>query len=228
MTLDELRRNGIAQVDSLNPLDALETMEYLRSCQRYACHVERDRKPYAGGEVACWSMESVLAAPHFLEFALTFTELAAEYLAQYPPRMYSVNAFETYPSEVPLNRDIQEFHHDKDDSRFVALFVYLTDVNSPADGAHQYQLGTHHTKQSRGTVDICGPIGTAFLSDGRGQHRGLRPEKFARVMAWARWGVSNPPAAYIWDHMRPVSKEVLGARYPLDRNLQESIRLVVQ
>lgn len=205
---------------------AVEMLAFLRSRPQYACHVERDRKPYTGGDVACWSMEDVLAAPYFFEFALSLTDLAGEYLGQIP-RMYSFNAFETFPSDAKLNPDIQEFHRDKDDTKFLALFVYLTDVETPVDGAHEYHLGTHDG-ESRGVTSICGAMGTAFLSDGRGRHRGLRPVKGSRVIAWARWGISDPPASYQWDHMKPVRREVLGERYPTDPVVQDRIKLVVQ
>jgi len=224
-TVETLARDGVVSVPGLELRQAEEILEHLRSTPRYACHVERDRRPYAGGEVSCWGMDSLLAAPHFFEWALTFTDVAAVYLEQ-APRLYSVNAFETYPSLARLNPDIQEFHHDKDDVRFVALFVYLTDTGP--DGAHQYQRGTHLGYGNRGLSEVYGPRGTAFLSDGRGQHRGLRPETQSRVIAWARWGISNPPASYLWDRMRPVSREVLGERYPANPAIRESIRLVVQ
>ena len=227
MILSQLQQDGIVTVDGLSSVQVDAIQAHLSQCQKYACHVERDRKPYNGGDVACWGMDSLLAAPHFFEWALTFTDLASAYLER-PARMYSVNVFETYPSTNRLNPDIQEFHHDKDDVRFLALFVYLTDVNTPEDGAHQYQLGTHRSKESRGVVDFYGPKGTAFLSDGHGQHRGIRPTENSRVIAWARWGVSDPPASYLWDRMKPVSKDVLGDRYPTDPALRDSIRLVVQ
>ena len=224
--LEQLQRDGLVPVGSMPVPHVDAIVAHLSQHQRYACHVERDRKPYAGGEVACWGMDALLTAPHFFEFALSFADLAGAYLEQ-TPHMYSVNVFETYPSNSRLNPDIQEFHHDKDDVKFLALFIYLTDVNNPSDGSHQYQLGTHRSKDSLGTVDVCGPRGTAFLSDGRGQHRGLRPVDKARTIAWARWGVSNPPASYLWDKMKPVSKTLLGDRYPTDPTVQDSIRLVV-
>jgi hypothetical protein len=225
-TVETLQRDGVVSVEGLLPRQVEDILKHLRASPRYACHVERDRQPYTGGDVSCWAMETLVAAPYFFEWALSFQEIAAAYLGTFP-RLYSVNAFETYPSLSRLNPDIQEFHHDKDDTRFVAVFLYLTDVLTPEDGPHEYQRGTHLGLGNRGLAAIYGPRGTAFLSDGRGQHRGLRPTQRPRAIAWARWGVSNPPAAYVWDRMAPVSRAVLGDRYPVDASVQESIRLVV-
>jgi len=224
---DALQSHGVVMLPEMSREHVSEMLAFLRTCPRYACHVERDRQPYAGGDVACWSMDDVLAAPNFFEFALSWAGVAWDYLGC-TPRMYSVNAFETFPADTRLNPDIQEFHTDKDDDKFLALFVYLTDVTTPEDGAHEYQMGTHAGLESRGLAQICGSAGTAFLSDGKGRHRGLRPQHGSRVIAWARWGISDPPASYLWDHMKPSSRAVLGDRYPTDPVLQDQIKLVVQ
>lgn len=73
---------------------------------------------------------------------------------------------------------------------------------------------------------VIGPAGTMFFSDPCGLHMGVRPIQL-RMFAWARWGVSPLPASYVWDHMTPVDKVVLGARYPKDPAMQEVVRLVV-
>lgn len=73
---------------------------------------------------------------------------------------------------------------------------------------------------------MTGPAGTTFFTDPCGLHMGVRPVK-PRMFAWARWGVSTLPASYVWDHMSPVDKSVLGDRYPTDPAMQEVVRLVV-
>ena len=74
---------------------------------------------------------------------------------------------------------------------------------------------------------MVGPAGTLFFSDPCGLHMGIRPTK-PRMFAWARWGVSRLPASYVWDHMSPVDKAVMGDRYPTDPFVQDVIKLVVR
>lgn len=179
------------------------------------------------GNSTCWAPADVLAAPFFFEFAMRQMPLVTQYLKR-PPLLYSVNVFTTYPMVGPMNPDIQEWHRDRDDVRFVALFVYLTNVVEPYDGAHLFKAGTHMGGGDGSVRTVLGPVGTAFMADTRGLHMGVRPATRPRTMAWARWGVSDPPASYVWDKQTPCSKDVLGARYPTDQALRDSIRLVVQ
>jgi hypothetical protein len=222
----DLPRAGIAEVWPM--LDVHAVLNYLDSRPTYHGHVKgASVAAHQPGNSTCWAPEDVLRAPHFFEFALKQTSIVRKYLGQ-EPLLYSVNAFTTYPIDGPMNPDIQEWHRDKDDVRFVALFVYLTDVLIPEDGAHLFKLETHRTTEDGPVETMLGSAGTAFLADTRGLHMGIRPTIRPRTMVWARWGVSDPPASYVWDKQAPVDKAVLGARYPADKTLQESIRLVVQ
>lgn len=226
--LRELQENGIVKVAPMPRPQALAALAHLDAQPRWSGHVKRRGTP-AGPDDAttCWSMADVLAAPHLLEFALAHTWEAGTYLGR-APRMYSVNAFETRPAAGALNPDIQEFHRDRDDVRFLALFVYLTDVLTPEQGAHEFQRGTH-TGAGSGEVEVlCGVAGTAFLADTSGLHRGLRPSTGPRVLAWARWGVSDLPASYDYDVLSPVPREALGKRYPEDAALRASLMLVAR
>ncbi len=218
-----LTMDGIALVPPMPKAHADEMMGYLLARQVYPGHVQAS----PASAVTCWTMADVLKAPYFFEFALALTGIAADYLER-PPLLYSLNAFTTYPGHGPTLDYIQEFHRDKDDERFVALFVYLTDVVEEADGAHQFQDGTHRGTDSGAVVTVLGPAGTAFLVDTSGLHRGVRPAQTARTMVWARWGVSDPPIAYDWDRLSPSPRTVLGDRYPENQQLRDSIRLVVR
>jgi hypothetical protein len=153
--------------------------------------------------------------------------IVREYLGQ-NPLLYSVNAFTTYPISGPMNPDIQTWHRDRDDVRFLALFVYLTDVLSAEDGAHLFKVGTHDSDEDGPVCTVLGPAGTAFLGDTRGLHMGVRPTTRPRTIAWARWCVTDPPASYVWDKQEPCSRDILGFRYPSNEGVRSSIRLVVQ
>lgn len=222
-----LTQVGIEPVTGLSPDQAADVCRYLDEKPRYGGHVERDRRPvYPQDTAACWSMADVVAAPHLFELGLQWTPMAADYLGT-EPRLYSMNVFETFPSVEPMNPDIQEYHRDKDDEKFLALFVYLTDVLTDEQGAHRFKVGTHHGTPDGDVFTVCGPAGTAFLEDGRGLHLGLRPTAMTRRTAWIRWGVSDRPASYRWDGMQAVPKSVLGDRYPSDPTLQRIVQLVV-
>jgi len=221
----DLQRDGLVDVGVMS--GAAEMLAFLQTRPTYPGHVKgASVAAQPAGSSTCWAPEDVLRAPYFFEFALKFAGDVNEYLGQ-PGLLYSVNAFTTYPLNGPPNPDIQDWHRDKDDVRFMALFVYLTDVLYENAGAHLFQEGTQHGAEHGITCAICGPAGTAFLADTRGIHMGVRPAYVPRTMAWARWGVSDPPASYRWDKQQPCSKDVLGDRYPSDPVLRESIRLVV-
>lgn len=201
-----------------------ELWDAMRTQPRFAGHVKREGRPCAGMPISCFDMHDLIAAPHFWEWALEFSDIAALYLGL-PPLLYSMNLFESLPSSLPAHPGIEVFHRDYDDVKFLALFLYLTDVY-PGDGSHLYQVGTQDGGPSTRTVEICGPRGTAFLADTRGFHTGIRPTSGPRRLAWARWGVSNPPASYVRDCLSPAPRERLGDRFPKDPAMQRIVRLV--
>ncbi len=198
----------------------------------------------------CFSLEmkDVVSAPYFFEIALGVMDLVFNYFGEMP-KLYSMNVFWTQPASGPQYADTHAWHRDGDDRKQLAMFLYGTPVIQRENGAHLYQKGTHILPPGPGVnerqlladqrlgrdpnncppetlVTILGDTGTMFLSDPNGLHMGLRPNQL-RMLAWARFGVSEPTASYVWDHMSPVSKSVLVDRYPTDPSLQEAIRMVV-
>lgn len=184
-------------------------------------HQPRDTLPPTE-ERFCARTEDAILAPHLLELGLRHTDLAAEYLRRDPPVAYSMNAFWTRPGGTAPYWDIQEMHCDADDDRFLALFVFLSDVLEEADGPHQIE-GADGVVRS-----IYGVAGTAFLADTSRLHRGVKPARGERGVAWYRWGVSPRPAANVWDKVEPVDAALLGGRYPSDPRLRESVRLLAR
>jgi hypothetical protein len=69
------------------------------------------------------------------------------------PTLYGLNAFWSFPAKHPELYYSQFFHRDTDDWRFLALFVYLTDVDDAA-GPHQVIPGSH-TRE--GMERLAGP-----------------------------------------------------------------------
>jgi hypothetical protein len=142
----------------------------------------------------------------------------AEYLGVETPLLYSMNCFVTRPGEA-VRPDIQDFHRDADDVKFLPMFFYLSDVGK--DGRQELRIGDH-------VVGIEGKRGTVFFSDTMREHRGLKPMTDQRIVAWARFGISNPPESYKWDRLQPIDKALLGERYPADARLRESIKLLAR
>lgn len=243
-----LKADGIAIAPwplSADQID--ETLNYLAGTIVRNAHVwakGKEERPF--GEVFergywpmfCHHMQDVVIAPHFFEAALDGYEVARDYFGE-PPRLYSMNAFWTQPAPgVEEYRDTHDWHRDGDDRKQLVMFMYGTRVRKAKDGAHRYVRGTADTFD--GNLDysyndppadlietVKGEAGTCFFSDTRGLHMGLRPSH-PRMLAWARWGVSERPPSYDWDELQPVPQQLLGSRYPQDPELQRAIELVTR
>jgi hypothetical protein len=232
--LEELRAQGFTILDPLSPAQIAETNAYLLGQTVYIdAHVpqtarNRDgrdvlwpRQEAAHSECVCVTTATAILAPHLFERGLAATDIAAAYLGRDPPVAYSSNCFWTRPGIAPIRADIQDFHRDTDDIRFLAMFVYLNDVLSDETGPHDL------TGPDGITRTVYGPAGTAFLADTSLLHRGRKPTKMERGMWWFRWGISDRPAAGVWDKIASIPAEGLGDRYPSDPRLRDSIKLLV-
>ncbi len=235
--IDDLRRDGIARVyPPLGAGPAAELAAYLRAAPCYPGHV----RVYGDGvarswdvtseicDVWCHSLETTVLAPHLWDLAISLLPAAYAYL-EAPPRLYSMNAFWSRASAAPPMSDLQTWHRDRDDDRFLALFVYGTDVLCEEDGPHRFVLGSHDESTIGAHVapPVLGPAGTTFLADTRGLHMGVKPTSTEpRLIVWARYGVSERPWAYGQDQLAPVDADRLGDRYPPDAATRKMVELV--
>lgn len=233
--LAALRSTGLAVLPIVAPDQLRETLDFLLTRDVYVdAHVPQternkgtDRRfPRNGAyaktsECVCVHTDDAILAPHLLERGLDAIDIASEYLGRDPAVSYSANAFWTRPGAAALRDDIQAFHVDRDDDRFLALFVYLTDVLTDADGPQDLE-GPDGVRRT-----IYGPPGTVFLADTMRLHRGRKPTSRERGLYWWRYGVSDRPAANAWDKIEPIAADRLGDRYPDAPRLRESIRLLV-
>lgn len=244
--IDALRRDGIVQLPAIGPGPVYDIWTHLTKCEVKNAHVEakatsepvRLRSALAAGQwpMMCHAMRDVILAPHLFEAALELRELAQDYFDGERPLLYSMNVIWTQPAPgVPQYQDTHSWHRDGDDRKQLVMFMFGTDVG--IDGAHLYQKGSHRIADSDLGRDfrdpapesieaIYGPAGSVFLADTGGLHIGLRPRKH-RMLAWARWGVSDPPESYRWDQLAPIPRALLGERYPSDPVLQEAVHLIV-
>ncbi len=215
-------------------------VRHLKKRPVYPGHVivHGDRKPrsFEEGrslETCCYEMESVVTAPYFFEWALALTDIAGFYLGEFP-RMYSCNAFWTRPGPSEDNPHIQVWHRDRDDRKFVALFMYGTDVLEDEDGPHQLATQSHRFNDGQNreptarepVAKVYGPAGTMFLANTSAIHRGEKPTSHERLLVWARWCVSKEPYSYKFDGLRPVPASKLAIERPLDRHVESTAMVV--
>jgi hypothetical protein len=220
-----------------DPDDVKEFRVALKGVPHYPGHVRgqgdgipRKYEEAQGIETTSHDMADVVRAPYFLDFALSWTDLAEAYLGEFP-RLYSVNAFWTRPGRSVPDPNIQEWHRDRDDRKFLVLFMYGSDVLADDDGPHCLAKGTHRMNDGRHRAPagepverVYGPAGSFFFADTSALHRGIKPQRGERLLAWARWGVSDPPASYGWDKLSPVRLE----RAAPSERIRESTKLVVE
>lgn len=240
-----LQRDGLSLGLRMPPALVAEFTDHLSRRTVYNAHVRAKAEMSAQFALAktlrwpmfCNDMIDVVTAPHLFELALATYPVARAYFEE-EPRLYSMNAFWTQPSDGPQYQDTHSWHRDLDDRKQLVLFLYGTDVFDEAAGAHRYQRGTHQVPDDQlgrhfsdprpeTVATVVGAAGTMFFVDTSGLHMGLRPYRGTRLLAWARWGVSNPPESYNWDKLTPVPRDRLGARYPDNADLREAIKLIV-
>jgi len=237
--LDDLHWRGLALTGAMP--HANEFTAHLKTCPVFPGHViaqgdgvARNWEGALDREVLSHRMADVLAAPHFFDFAVKFTPAIARFFGE-PPVMYSFNAFWTRPGPTLPDVNIQQWHRDRDDRKFVALFMYGTDVASDEQGPHLYVTGSHKTYDdgNRPPVSfeevqrVSGIAGTTFLECPRGLHMGIKPVDGERLLAWARWGVSEKPRSYLWDKLEPVAASSLALTGEYSDDVKTSTRLTV-
>jgi hypothetical protein len=144
------------------------------------------------------------------------------------PTLYSMNVWWSNPAPEPQLDHMQRFHRDRDDWRFLCLFIYGTDVDEE-HGPHQMIRGSHRTdvtgkgeafdkaceaNHGEQIQTVTGKAGTCFLVNTIALHRGLPPKAGPRLIAWGRYGLGpninsydlegGPIAARVIPHLKPL------------------------
>jgi hypothetical protein len=231
--LRDLYWNGVVKGDlRISPRMLTEMHTHLDNLPKFPGHVPT--RPHEG--TWCPPISGgTTTAPHFLDFATQFTDFAEEYLGSFP-YLYSTHSFWTKPAKGAVNPDIQHWHRDRDDKKFVAMFMFGTDVLDANDGPHMFVRGSHRVDDGRTVlteepdpktvIRIYGKAGEIFFANTFGFHMGMRPTLGVRLLHWARWGVSCPPAAYGWDKVSPVPGSTVPMEPP-DEKIMESTKFLV-
>jgi len=112
--------------------------------------------------------------------------LAQSYLGCFPT-LYSLNSWwHIYKGQI---YGTQNNHRDHDDFRFLALFIYLTDVDETT-GPHVFYPGTQDGSESDKSIVITGKAGTVILADTFAIHRGQPLQQGSRLVCWWRYGLN--------------------------------------
>ena len=237
----ELFWNGIVVLPWVwTVADAAEFRAHLQRQPCYTAHVVKHStgKAMTWGEareheMICHPMRATVTAPGFMEYVLPLTAVAEKVFGE-PARLFSCNSFWTRPGKDADNPHVQEWHRDRDDRKFLALFMYGTDVRTKDDGWHEFALRTNKNNDNQNRTpyptetirNITGPAGTFFLADSSGLHIGRKPKHGERLLSWARWCVSERPYSYVFDELAPIPGSFVPCEKP-NEALQQATSLVV-
>jgi hypothetical protein len=207
--LGDLRREGCA---TLNPLldgrQLGEVRDYLQARNVIASNGKTVPASAIPPDIrmASYPLQTILECPHLLEAVNRpeILELARQYLGC-EPTLSSLRIDWSFHCEAGPPPDVQRFHRDYDDWRFFKLFVYLTDVEEQ-NGPHEFVARSHvasgklfatpfepseilWTYGQNSIVRVLGPMGTTFLVDTWGIHRGSVPQAGRRLMFQAQYSL---------------------------------------
>jgi len=177
--VSDLDQQGFARLGIVSWID--DVVAFLDTCRRWPGHITA--RPRLGLE--CNSMEDVIRAPRFLDYARSLTPTVSKFFGE-QAILWSLNAFYT-TKHTPYFPGLHGLHKDRGGSKIVALFVLGYDT--PIDSA---QL---HMRPDGLLEPLYGPKGTAWLADNTQYHLGLIPSQ-PRMILWARWAEKIPQEFY--------------------------------
>jgi hypothetical protein len=159
----------------------------------------------AGVFRAGYSLSDLLTCPHILPL-INNTEMLgiAEAYLGCRPTISGIGLHWSFPTDGQ-EVDVQCFHRDPDDWRFLKLFVYLTDVDEQS-GPHEFVTGSHRSsgrvfskpysdedvERLSGkdkTWKIIGSSGTTFIADTWGIHKGHVPLTSRRLLLQVQYSI---------------------------------------
>lgn len=217
--LGGLERDGIAMLPNLFSTSELaDVVGFFRNQQVAApaggCAAHDGLA--AGATMAAYDLATVVACPGLMTAInrADILRLASAFLGC-KPTLCSVGVRWSFPG--PKSADVQAFHRDPDDWRFLKLFVYLTDVDGES-GPHIYVAGSHNTRRhwraktyAQEQVEaqfgkqnmriVLGTSGTTFIADTSGIHAGIPPQRVSRLLLQAQYSILPNFAL----HYRPVA-----------------------
>ncbi|MGE4132953.1 MAG: hypothetical protein AB7F86_15030 [Bdellovibrionales bacterium] len=158
--VDVLKEEGIMPLPhlGLSAVQVQDIVRYFKSMGIYGAHLP----VFSDGVARKWGDPNVrnfpfgsytladsVHAPHLLELGLNKDVLSlVENYFGCAPSLFSIHAWWSFPGHLTAGPQI--YHRDHDDYRFLALFVYLTDVEGGEfGGEHEFIKGSHRIETMR-------------------------------------------------------------------------------
>lgn len=215
--LHELKEQGVVKLNgALSDSQCAEIVQYLSDKPVYDRKHTIDRafsqaQP-ADMAFGIYFPQNVLECPHIMEFVSSpeIVQLAADYLGC-APTLSCLGVQWSFPTNAP--RDVQKFHRDSEDWKYLRFLTYLTDVEDGC-GPHVYIKGSHRDRlplrlkfyqadeisQQYGNdrfAQIFGSRGTAIAADTSGIHKGELPTTRPRLILTFTFAIlPNPLGNY--------------------------------
>ncbi len=220
--LDTLQRDGYLPLGQLlDDRQCDEVLTYLHDKEMNDRHdttsaFELDAVP-DHVRLGDYPMRHVLACPHILALANSppLLDLATSYIGC-KPTISALSLRWSFPRHSG-DQQLQAFHRDSDDWRYLKLMVYLTEVKANG-GPHIFVRGTHlepaslrlrfypdadvlaHNGAER-IITVTGPRGLGFAVDTAGVHKGALPTAARRLMLQIQYSLL-PSYAYHYQPQR--------------------------
>jgi len=193
--LNQIKETGYAVVENFLSQDEInEIVKFTENIKGYQFHVPNrafNNKPEFFSDDLDWNICSYkmnhLLKNHFILKMITrpdIVALAQEYLGCLP----TLTSVSMWWSKFTGNDfHTQKIHRDYDDFRFLAFFIYLSDVDDD-NGPHVYYKNTHNGSEDISEkVVIRGKAGTAIFGDTYAYHHGQPLNSGKRLLFWSRF-----------------------------------------
>lgn len=214
--VDTLRRDGYVPLGNLlSEQQCDEVHAYLRDKEMTNRHDEATAFTLAhvpaNVRLGDYAMQYVVGCPHILALANSpaLLQLASSYIGC-KPTISALSLRWSFPGKTG-DQQLQAFHRDSDDWRYLKVLVYLTDVDAAA-GPHVFVRGTHLEPASLRlrfypddevlsrygadrVISVTGPRGMGFAVDTAGIHKGDVPTVGRRLMLQIQYSLL-PSYAY--------------------------------
>lgn len=195
--LNEVEKTGYCVVENFLSQDEInEIVKFTEDIKGYQFHVPGrayNTVPQKFSDELDWNvcsykMNQIFRSPYILKLMTRpdILSLAQEYLGCLPT-ITAVNLWwSKYTGE---SFHTQKIHRDYDDFKFLAFFVYLSDVDDN-NGPHVYYKNTHKGSDDMSEkVVITGKAGTAIFGDTYALHHGQPLNSGKRLLFWVRYSL---------------------------------------
>jgi hypothetical protein len=216
----KLKNDGIVLLPNYISNEKIENIQnYFKTKPGWNAHVPKasNSKPYnltddyqfpmfsysADDSLNCKEIFDLVIDPFFISVAFGYLNCF--------PTCYSVNTYKTLPK---LDYATHTPHRDYDDYKFLACFVYLSDVLNLDAGPLMFYPKTHRQGEKANPVPIMGTKGTVVVCDPYALHHGSAPRLTTRFACWWRYGFGLNGAYHIDENYKykikidPVDKRI--------------------